>query len=508
MSMTAHQAFDLRHRDRFFIGGEWVMPSTSSVFDIINPVTEERTTQFAEAQAADIDRAVAAARDAFDSGPWPRMKPAKRATYLRAIAEGIRKRADQFAALFAAESGIALSEAIYATDWGAARFDYFADEAEKYPFIERHTPRDGGNISLLVREPIGVVGAILSWNSGVTLIGAKLGAALLAGCTVVLKSSLEAAGEAYLFAEVLEEVGLPAGVVNVLAADREVSELLVRDPRVDKISFTGSTQAGRKVAAIMSERIGRYGLELGGKSAALIFDDYEDLPGVATMLAKSGCRMTGQSCSSLTRIVITAGRYDEFVDLLTREMKQIKVGDPFDPETEMGPFVSARQREIVERYIEIGKQEGARITTGGGRPKHLDRGFFIEPTLFADVDNSSTIAQEEIFGPVLCVIKADDENHAIELANDSIYGLNATVFSNDIDRVYEASRRLRSGTVGHNGPRSDFLLGFGGFKQSGIGREGGHEGINAFVEVKVIVLDDEPAAIGKNTTNSKEGVSS
>lgn len=492
--MLASQAFKLKHPDKLFIGGEWVAPATSATFPIINNVTEEVTAHFAEAVVEDMDRAVGAARKAFDEGPWPRMSLAERAGYLRAIAEGIRKRADQFAALFTAEAGTVLAGTQYATLWGAARFDHFADLAEKYPFIERHVPQDEGKISLLVREPVGVVGTVLSWNSGVTLIGAKLGGLLLAGCTTVLKAATEAAGTAYLFAEVLEEVGLPAGVVNIVAAHREAAERMVRDPRVDKISFTGSTEVGRKVGAIMSERVGRLSLELGGKSAALIFDDY-DLGEAAKVLTQGGTWLTGQSCTNLSRIIVTEKRYDEFVELMTKEFAAIKVGDPFDPEIQMGPFVSAKQLGIVERYIKTGLQEGGRITTGGGRPKHLDRGFFIEPTLFVDVDNSHTIAQEEIFGPVLCVIKADDEEHAIELANDTIYGLANVVFSNDIEKVYNAARRLRSGNVGHNGPRSDFCLGFGGFKQSGIGREGGHEGISAFVEVKIIVLDEEPTAI-------------
>lgn len=494
MSDFVKRAYDLRHPDRFFVGGEWIEPTSASIFEVINPATEERITQFVEARETDVERAITAARNAFDVGPWPRLKPAERATYLRAIAEGIRKRADQFAALFTAEAGAIHAGTQHATLWGAARFDHFADQAETYPFIERHVPQDGGKISLLVREPVGVVGTALSWNSGVTLIGAKLGGVLLAGCTTVLKAAPESAGTAYLFAEVLEEVGLPAGVVNILAGRREATKRLVNDPRVDKISFTGSTEVGRKIGAVMAERIGRVSLELGGKSAALIFDDYDPAEAAKT-LAQVGTWLTGQSCTNLSRIIVTAKRYDEFVEHMTKEMAAIKVGDPFDPETQMGPFVSAKQLGIVEEYISIGLKEGGRITTGGKRPKNLDRGFFIEPTLFVDVENSHTIAQDEIFGPVLCVIKADDEDHAIELANDTIYGLNNAVFSNDIEKVYAAARRLRSGNVGHNGSRSDFQLGFGGFKQSGIGREGGREGISAFVEVKIIVLDAEPAAI-------------
>lgn len=500
MTSPAHQTFSLQHRDKLFIGGEWVAPSTSGLIDVVNPATEKTIVQVAEAQAADIDRAVAAARAAFDTGPWPRLTHAERAEYLRAIAKGIRKRVEQFAAAHTTQMGVAFIEAKYAAAWSADRFDYYAERAADYPFVERHKPIDGGNVGLLVREPVGVVAAIIPWNSGATLIAAKLAPALLAGCTIILKASPEAPGEPYLAAEIFEEVGLPPGVVNVVTAGRGVSELLVRDPRVDKVSFTGSTLAGRKVASIMGERIGRYNLELGGKSAAVIFDDY-DIATAATVLAKSGARMAGQVCSALTRIILPGKRYGAFVEALTDAYSAINVGDPFDPEVEMGPVVSRRQRDIVERYIAIGQQEGAKLTTGGGRPRHLDRGFFVEPTVFADVDNSSTIAQEEIFGPVLSVIAAKDERHAVDIANNSIYGLNATVFSNDVDRVYEAARRLRSGTVGQNGFRGDFGIAFGGFKQSGIGREGGHEGIHAYVEVKTVILDDEPSALEDSASN-------
>jgi len=308
----------------------------------------------------------------------------------------------------------------------------------------------------------------------------------------VLKCSPEAPGEAYVLAEIAQAIGLPAGVLNVVTADREVSELLVRDPRVDKITFTGSTAAGRRIASICGDRIARCTLELGGKSAAVILDDI-DIATAAGTLAANECFVSGQVCSSLTRIVVTRNRHDEFVDALTQSFAQVQVGDPFDPQTQMGPLASRRQRDRVEGYIAKGLAEGATLAAGGGRPKHLDRGWYIEPTVFGNVDNSSTIAQEEIFGPVLSVIPADDEQDAIAIANDTIYGLNASVFTNDVDRARDVARQLRSGTVGHNAFRTDFTMAFGGFKQSGIGREGGTEGLLPFLETKSVILEGRPA---------------
>ena len=364
--------------------------------------------------------------------------------------------------------------------------------ATTFPFEERAQPSSPGEFGLLVREPVGVVGAIIPWNAPIGLITYKIGPALLAGCTVVLKCSPEAPGDAYVVAEIAEGLGLPAGVLNVVTADREVSELLVRDPRVDKITFTGSTAAGRRIASICGERIARCTLELGGKSAALILDDM-DLNQAAATLAGAECMLTGQVCSSLTRIVVSRRRHDELVDALAGAFSQVRVGDPFDAATQMGPLVSDRQRDRVEHYIAKGIEEGARLATGGGRPKDLDRGYYIEPTVFAGVDNGSTIAQEEIFGPVLSVIPVDNEEQIVATANDTIYGLNASVFTHDVDRARDVARRLRSGTVGHNAFRTDFGIAFGGFKQSGIGREGGTEGLLPFLETKTVILESAPA---------------
>jgi acyl-CoA reductase-like NAD-dependent aldehyde dehydrogenase len=324
------------------------------------------------------------------------------------------------------------------------------------------------------------------------LISNKVAPALLAGCTVILKSSPEAPGEGYLIAEAAEAVGLPPGVLNVVTADREVSELLVRDPRVDKITFTGSTAAGRRIASICGERIARCTLELGGKSAAVILDDI-DIETAAQTLAQSECFLSGQVCSSLTRIVVPRSRHDQLLEALASTFSQVRVGDPFDAQTQMGPLVASRQRDRVEGYIAKGIADGYTLAAGGGRPKDLDRGWYVEPTVFGNVDNSSVIAQEEIFGPVLSVIPAQDEQDAVRIANDTIYGLNASVFTNDVDRARKVAGQLRSGTVGHNAFRTDFSVSFGGFKQSGIGREGIHEGLPHFLETKFIVLEGRPA---------------
>jgi acyl-CoA reductase-like NAD-dependent aldehyde dehydrogenase len=337
-----------------------------------------------------------------------------------------------------------------------------------------------------------VVGAIVPWNGPLGLALYKLAPALLTGCTVILKASPEAPGAPYLIAEAAEAVGLPAGVLNVLTADREVSELLVRDPRVDKIAFTGSTVAGRRIATLLGERIGRYSLELGGKSAAIVLDD-ADLQAAASALAAAECHLAGQVCASLTRVIVPRSRHGEFVESLAAAFSQKVVGSAFDPGTEMGPLATSRQRDRVESYIATGIAEGAKLATGGGRPKHLSRGYFVEPTVFAGVDNSHTIAREEIFGPVLSVIPADGEDEAIRIANDSIYGLNAAVFTPEVDHARQVASRLRVGTVGHNGFHIDFGISFGGFKQSGIGREGGREGLLAYLEAKTLLLDGPPA---------------
>jgi aldehyde dehydrogenase (NAD+) len=491
MALAGDATAPIRHADRFYIGGQWLTPSSPATIDVIDSHTEELYLTVAEAQAADMDLAVSAAREAFDSGPWPRLTHAQRAEYLRALGEEVSERSGDIAQMWPRESGVLYAVASGAAAGARHTFEYYADLAGTFGWEVPHRPARGG-FGLVVKEPVGVVGAIIPWNAPMGLISMKLAPALIAGCTVVLKSSPEAPGEGYLISEAAEAVGLPAGVLNVLTADRPVSELLVRDPRVDKITFTGSTAAGRRIASLCGERIARCTLELGGKSAAVILDD-ADIETAAQSLARAECLLSGQVCASLTRIVVSRPRHDEMVEALASAFSKVKVGDPFDPASQMGPLAAERQRTRVESYIAKGVETGATLATGGGRPKDLDRGWYVEPTVFGNVDNSSVIAQEEIFGPVLSVIPADDERDAVRIANDTIYGLHGAVFTTDVERARDVAGQMRTGAIGHNGFKSDFDMGHGGFKQSGIGREGGIDGLLPFLESKAMLLDTPTA---------------
>ena len=491
MTVTMTRSKHIARPDMFFIGGDWVQPSANSTIDVIDSASEELFLTVAEAQATDIERAVAAARKAFDHGPWSRTTPQERAVFLNKIADAWSSRAGALAESWTAESGVLRSMTNYGAKGVSVAFRYYAGLADTFAWEETCVSQSR-QPSLLRREPVGVVAAIIPWNAPSMLMAYKVAPALLAGCTVILKASPEAPSAPYLLAEICEEIGLPAGVVNVLTADREVSELLVRNPGVDKVSFTGSTAAGRKIASICGERIARFTLELGGKSPAIILDDY-DVAKAAASIAGSAPMMTGQVCSSLTRIIVSRDRHDDLVDALAASFGKIRVGDPSDAETQMGPLAMERQRDRVEMLIAKGKAEGAQLAVGGGRPAHLNRGYYIEPTVFGNVDNNSTIAREEIFGPVLSVIAADSEEQAIDIANDTIYGLNSSVFTNDPERAYAVGRRLRAGTVGHNSFQTDFSLAFGGYKQSGMGREGGVEGLRPYLETKTMIFEKAPA---------------
>jgi betaine-aldehyde dehydrogenase len=495
--MTLRSAEEIVRRPKsLFIGGAWVKPSTGDLLQVIAPATEQVYMRVADAKEADIDRAVAAARAAFDRGPWPRLKHSERAAYLRAMGKMLNERAADVAAIWPNEMGVvhAVAQAFAGTVGGV--YDYYAGLADTFPFEERFdNPPGGGRVALLVREPVGVVGAIVPWNAPINIMAYNIAPALLAGCTVVLKSSPEAPASGYIMAEIAEAIGLPPGVLNIVTADRGPSERLVRHPDVDKIAFTGSSAAGKRIAGLCAERVARFTLELGGKSAAVILDDY-DVETAAKTIAGYCCFLTGQVCSALSRVIVTRARHDHLVEALGATFKSVKIGDPFDAATGMGPLAMSRQRDRVEHFVSQAVTDGATLASGGHRPAHLDRGFFFEPTVFGNVDNRSTIARDEVFGPVLCVIPAKDEAHAVELANDTVYGLNNSVFTKDVDRAYAVARQLRSGTVGHNVFRSDMRIGFGGFKQSGIGREGGLDGLRPYLENKTVVLDELPSHVG------------
>lgn len=480
----------LAHPDRLFINGRWTVPADPSTVPVIDATTEEEFLRVAHTTPQDMDLAIAAAREAFDNSPWPFLDPTERAQYLRKIAARLRDRSEEAGRFWTRQTGNTFKMSIGSISRVPALFEYYADLAEGYPWISVDKP-EFAPFGAVVNEPVGVVGAIVAWNTPLSLASYKIAPALLAGCTVVLKAPSEAPGELLILAEIAEEIGLPPGVLNIVNGHRDVSAQLVADPRVDKIAFTGSTAVGRHIAQVCGSRLARYTLELGGKSAAVILDDY-DLESAAAAIAQQECSLNGQVCMSLTRVIVSRSRHDELAEALGQAFGSVRVGDPFDPNTQLGPLAQAKQQQSVLGYIEKGIAEGATVVTGGGRPAYLDRGYFVEPTVLSNVDNGSTVAQEELFGPVLAVIPADNEEHAIELANQTDYGLNNAVFTNDLERAWHATRRLRSGTVGHNGFKTDTRMGFGGFKQSGVGREGGVQGLHPYLETKTILLDGTP----------------
>jgi acyl-CoA reductase-like NAD-dependent aldehyde dehydrogenase len=481
----------IKHLDRLFIGGKWIEPSTGGRIDVISPNTEELVVRVAEAREADIDRVVVAARKAFDHGPWPRLSHAERADRLRGIAEHLRARNAELAHVWTEQMGALESFTKNAGIDAAKTFDYYADMASTFPWEEERKPGYGSGISMVVREPVGVVAAICPWNGPLGTMARKVAPALVAGCTVIMKPSPETPLDAYILAECAEAAGLPDGVLNLVPAHRDVADYLVCRPEIDKVAFTGSTAAGRRIASVCGERIARVGLELGGKSAAIVLDDI-DIADVVATLTPGMCRLNGQVCASLTRVVVSEKRHDDLVEAYAESMRKIEVGNSHDPRTQLGPLAMKRQLDRVERYIAKGRAEGAKLVTGGGRPRDLNRGYFVEPTLFASVGNSMTIAQEEIFGPVVSVIPYRDVEDAIRIANASIYGLNGAVFTNDVEKAYDVARGVRTGTFAQNEFKIDFALPFGGFKQSGIGREGGPEGLLPYLELKTIHLPRRP----------------
>ena len=483
-TVDAEQEQRIKSFDKLLIGGRWVTPSSDRKIDVISPTTEERIAQVPEAMEADMDAAVAAARKAFNEGPWPRMTPGERAAVLRRVRDEIALRLDEMVVAFTAEIGAptGLSQAFH--DRALDIWAHNADLLEAYAFDEERAA--GDSTVLVVHEPVGVVATIVPWNGPVTTASLKIAPALAAGCTVVLKPAPEGPVSMMLLAEALGAAGFPEGVISVLPAGREVGEHLVRNPDVNKVSFTGSTAAGRKIMSICGERIARVTLELGGKSAALILDDVP-LEDVLPTLVPAGIGHSGQICAALTRILVPRERQDEIVQAIAVELAAIQVGDPNDAETTLGPLAAERQRDRVESYIALGLEEGATLAFGGGRPDGLDRGWFIEPTLFSDVENSMRIAQEEIFGPVLTVVPFDSIDEAVEIANYSAYGLSGAVFTRDPVLGEQVARRIRTGQIAVNTWDMCVVQPFGGYKQSGLGREGGNEGISAHLETKVIL---------------------
>ena len=473
--------------EKLFIGGKWVAPATSNVIEVISPHTEEVIGRVPEASNADVDAAVAAARNVFDNGDWPHMAPAERIAVVQKFAEIYAAHIPDMAALITEEMGAPIwfsNLAQSPAPW--MQLNSFLQIANAYEWEETRTGMLGEQV-IVRREPVGVVGVISPWNVPQFTIMSKLAPALITGCALVIKPAPETPLDSFLMAEMLEEAGVPEGVVSFVPGGRELGEYIVRHPGIDKISFTGSTAAGRKIGAICGEQLKRFSLELGGKSAAIICDDV-DLGAIMEELKFASLMNTGQACIAQTRILASRARYGEVVDAVGSMVGGLTVGDPGDANNYLGPLVAKRQQERVEKYIALGQEEGARVVVGGnGRPSGLDKGWYVQPTVFADVSNDMRIAQEEIFGPVLAVIPYEDEEDAIRIANDSEYGLAGSVWTNDAAKGLDIARRVRTGTIAVNRYLMDFFAPFGGYKASGLGREFGREGLEEYMESKTMI---------------------
>lgn len=470
------------NRDKLFIDGAWTAPESGTTLEVISPHSQQPIGTVALAGAADVDLAVRAARAAFDDGPWPRMQAGERIDAVSRLAGLYKENLGAMAELITAEIGAPISFAKRAqVGIPLMMFSAFGDLAAKYDWQETR-PGLYGNDIRINKQPVGVVAAVVPWNMPQFLTICKVVPALLAGCTVVLKPSPESVLDAQFLADLVDQAGLPPGVFNVVPGDRDVGDALVRHPGVDKVSFTGSTAAGRQVAMACAEGLKQVSLELGGKSAAIVLDD-ADPARVAPAIQSASLANSGQVCNALSRILVPANRHDEFVDALAAGMAAMSVGDPTDPDVQLGPLVAERQQARVRGYIEEGKREGARLVVGGAEmPDGLDTGWYVRPTLFADATNDMRIAREEIFGPVLTVIPYATEDDAVRIANDSDYGLAGSVFTADSERGYGIANRVRSGTFGVNqGYIMDPAAPFGGVKQSGYGRELGREGLESYL---------------------------
>ena len=472
-----------------FIGGEWIAPSSSEVIAPINPSTEEVAGTVPAGQSADIDAAVDAARRAFDDPfGWSAWEPERRAELMERLAGELDARADAFVERVSSQNGMPVAVARQLeVGYPSAVLRYYAGLAAKGGFDEVRPGFFGGEIEVR-RRPLGVVAAVVPWNFPQALTMFKLAPALAAGCTLVIKPSPETVLDAFLLAEAVEAAGLPAGVVNVVPAGREVGAYLVAHPGVDKVAFTGSTAAGRAIAETCGRLLRPVTLELGGKSAAIVLEDAElDLAQIGEGLFTSTLLNNGQTCFLGTRVLAPRSRYGEVVDAFSAFATSLQVGPASAPETQIGPMATAAQRDRVEAYIAKGRSEHGQITAGGKRPE-LDRGFFVEPTVFAGLSNSSTLAREEIFGPVLTVIAYDGVDDAVRIANDSDFGLGGTIWTADPERGAEVARRVRTGTIGVNRYIPDPAAPFGGVKNSGIGRELGPEGLAAYQQLQSVYL--------------------
>ncbi len=476
---------------RLYIDGEWVDASSDDEITVINPATEEVIARVPQASVADVDRAVAAARRATDEGPWPRMAPRERSDVLMRFVQTVIDRRAELVDLIIAEAGCARMFA------QALQFDtplryasWFAERAASFPFLDPLPPQAGARglgQGVILKEPIGVVAAITPFNFPLYLNLVKVVPALAVGNAVVLKPSPLTPLEAIVLGEIADEAGLPPGVLNVITGDVDASEHLTTHPGVDMVSFTGSDAVGKRIMGQAAESVKKVLLELGGKSPNIIFAG-SDVDKFAASAATGFTIHAGQGCALPTRILADRAVYDDVVERVTAILQRINVGDPTDPKVMMGPLIRETQRARVERYVAAGAAEGARLACGGGRPAGITRGFFFEPTLLTDVSSEMTVAQDEIFGPVGVVIPFDGEEDAIRIANDTRYGLAASVWHPDPTRAYELAQQIHAGTVSINGGGGGPLLGgpFGGYKQSGIGREFGDYGLLEYTQLKTV----------------------
>ena len=489
---------DFYDRERFFIGGEWLAPGRGRWIEVEDPATEEIFARAPLGRREDARRALAAARDAFDSGPWPRLTPSQRAHYMKRFAVELALERARLTELLIREAGctrlmaehLQVGPPLEHLSWYADRSA--RDPDERLPSHKGPPPSE----SIVTREPVGVVACIVPWNFPLYIAVHKIGAALAMGNTVVLKPASWTPLSAFTLADAAERAGLPSGVLNVVTgAGSEVGEELASNTLADMVSFTGSTESGKRVMQLASSNVKKVSLELGGKSAGIVLED-APLDKAVPHLLWSWLVHQGQACGAATRFVLHEAVHDDVVDRLIDLVKGLSIGDPKEWTTMVGPLIRASHRERVERYIALGQEEGATLMLGGGRPQHLSKGFYLEPAIFADVRNDMRIAQEEIFGPVACVIKVRDEDEAVAVANDSIYGLAGCVWAGTRDRATAVARRMRTGTVSVNGGGLNPWAPFGGYKQSGIGRELGLIGLDEFTEVKHLNLGVERDASG------------
>lgn len=475
-----------RDRTAFFINNEWAPPASSRTIEIVGASTGEVIATVPEAVEADVDAAVAAARQAFDHSGWPQMAASDRAAIMLQFMAALAARAEQIAEAVSLQNGMPISlSMMLEASMPLGLLQYYA-ELVSTPEQPDVRPSQMGKETLVERTAVGVVAAIVPWNFPVTLAMSKIAPAMAAGCTMVIKPSPGTVLDSYLVAEAALEAGVPPGVLNWVAADRDVGAYLVAHPGVDKVAFTGSTVAGRSIARTCGEMLRPVTLELGGKSAAILLED-ADLNAFLPAVPMVSMLNNGQTCYNGTRILAPKSRYGEVVDALASLLSTLKVGDALDPETHVGPMASSAHRDRVEGYISKGKNE-ARLVTGGGRPRDKNRGWFVEPTLFADVDNQATIAQEEIFGPVLSVISYENDEDAVRIANDSQFGLGGSVWSGDGSRALGVARQVQSGTIGINGYMPSLGSPFGGVKASGMGREFGPEAVDSYQQLKSIYV--------------------